>query len=75
MSVLAPEISRISYIIVKNIFSFLQYIGRLYIKSRQRKANYEIAKVIHASGEFRTETFQYIHDMVSEGRTYELYSK
>lgn len=75
MNALAPEISRITYVIVKKTYSFFRTIGRLYIKSRQRKADHEIAKVIHASREFRGESFEYILNTVSEGRAYEIFSK
>ena len=75
MSTLTLETSRFFYIVINSIHSFFKIILEAIVLARQEQANFEVAKLLHQSGEFRSETFDYILKLVREGRVDELYSK
>lgn len=75
MSALALETSRVIYLIVNTVGSILSAVGKTFIVARQEKANFEIAKMIHASGDYRNESFDYILHMVRTGRIHDIFSK
>ena len=75
MSALALETSRVAYLLVSAIGSFFGSIGKALIIARQEKANFEIAKMIHASGDYRNESFDYVLHMVKTGKVNDLFSK
>lgn len=75
MSALALETSRFAYLFVQRITAFFESIFKGVAYARQLQANYEIAKIMYNSGEYRNESFDYILKMVNEGRVNELSSK
>lgn len=75
MSALALETSRVAYLLVNAIISFFSSMGKAFVYARQEKANFEIAKMIHASGDYRNESFEYVLHMVRSGKVNDLFSK
>jgi|FLOH01.1.fsa_nt_gi hypothetical protein len=75
MSALALETSRFAYLLVQHIYSFFGAIANYVASARQQQANYEIAKILYNSGDYRNESFEYILKMINEGRVYEISSK
>lgn len=75
MSALALETSRFFYVTIKSVYSFFEILLEAIVLARQEQANFEVAKMLYYSGEYRNESFDYILRLVREGNLDELYSK
>lgn len=75
MSALALETSRFFYVTIKSVHSFFEILLEAIVLARQEQANFEVAKMLYYSSEYRNESFDYILRLVREGNLDELYSK